>query len=60
MKKYVGVKEIAEYTGLAIGTIYYYMHENKIPFYKFNGKPRFVLEEVDRAIKSNVKEKEQI
>lgn len=50
MKKYVGVKEVSEYTGLTVGTIYYYIHERKIPFYKFNGKPRFVLDEIDKAI----------
>jgi excisionase family DNA binding protein len=50
MKKYVGVKEVSEYTGLTVGTIYYYIHERKIPFYKFNGKPRFVLEVIDNAI----------
>jgi len=53
MKKYVGVKEIAEYTGLAVGTVYYYMHKGKIPFYKFNGKPRFVLDDVDKEIKKH-------
>ncbi len=51
MKKYVGVKEIAEFIGLPAGTIYYYVSRSKIPHYKFNGKPRFVLEEVDRAIR---------
>ena len=53
MKKYVGVKEVAEFIGLPAGTIYYYISKAKIPHYKFNGKPRFVLTEVDRAIREN-------
>ena len=53
MKKYVGVKEVAEFIGLPAGTIYYYVSKAKIPHYKFNGKPRFVLTEVDRAIRDN-------
>jgi len=53
MKKYVGVKEVAEFIGLPTGTVYYYVNKAKIPYYKFNGKPRFVLAEVDKAIRSN-------
>ena len=53
MKKYVGVKEVAEFTGLSKGTIYYYIFKGKIPCYKFNGKPRFILEEIDRVIRSS-------
>jgi len=53
MKKYVGVKEVAEFIGLPAGTIYYYISKAMIPHYKFNGKPRFVLTEVDRAIREN-------
>ena len=52
MKKYVGVKEVAEFIGLPAGTVYYYISKAKIPYYKFNGKPRFVLTEVDRAIRN--------
>jgi len=53
VKKYVGVKEIAEFVGIPAGTIYYYISKNKIPHYRFNGKPRFVLAEVDRVIREN-------
>jgi len=53
VKKYVGVKEIAEFIGLPAGTIYYYVSKAKIPHYKFNGKPRFVLGEVDKVIREN-------
>ena len=55
MKKYVGVKEVAEFVGLPAGTIYYYVSKAKIPYYRFNGKPRFILGEVDRAIRETVK-----
>ena len=55
MKKYVGVKEVAEFIGLPLGTVYYYISKAKIPHYKFNGKPRFVLTEVDRAIRNTGK-----
>jgi len=53
MQKYVGVKEVAEFIGLPVGTVYYYVSKAKIPYYKFNGKPRFVLGEVDRAVREN-------
>lgn len=55
MRKYVGVKEVAEFIGLPVGTVYYYISKHKIPHYKFNGKPRFVLGEVDRAVRETVK-----
>ena len=50
MGKYIGVKEVAEYLGLSRGTIYYYIAKKKIPFYRFNGKPRFVIDEIDTHI----------
>ncbi|MBU1809083.1 MAG: helix-turn-helix domain-containing protein [Candidatus Omnitrophica bacterium] len=50
MGKYVGVKEVSEYLGLSRGTIYYYIAKKKIPFYRFNGKPRFILDEIDKVI----------
>jgi|GEM_PF-1318149 len=55
MQKYVGVKEVAEFIGLPVGTIYYYINKEKIPYYRFNGKPRFVLVEVDKAIRENIR-----
>jgi len=55
MQKYVGVKEVAEFMGLPAGTVYYYVSKEKIPYYRFNGKPRFVLTEVDRAVRENRK-----
>jgi len=55
MRKYVGVKEVAEFIGLPAGTIYYYVSKDKIPYYRFNGKPRFILGEVDRAVRETVR-----
>ena len=53
--KYVGVKEVAEFMGLSRGTIYYYIFKKKIPCYRFNGKPRFIIEEIDKMTRETGK-----
>lgn len=48
MKRLVGYKELSEFTGYSVHTLYTYVYKGLIPFYKspsFRG-PRFDLEEI--------------
>lgn len=47
-KKYVGVKEVALYLGIKVGTVYSWIHSRKIPYFKAGRLPRFELVEIDR------------
>ena len=51
MKKYIGVKELAEYISVKPSTIYQWVHEGYIPHYKIGGCVRFNIEEIERWIK---------
>ena len=51
MKKYISVKDLAEYISMKPSTIYGWVHEGYIPHYKIGGGVRFNIEEIERWIK---------
>ena len=51
MKKYISVKELAEYISIKPSTIYAWVHEGYIPHYKIGRLVRFNMEEIERWIK---------
>jgi len=50
-KRFVGVKEIAEYLGVSIHTIYYWTCLKKIPYVKMGKLLKFDLREIEGWIK---------
>lgn len=46
-KKWLTVEEAAEYLGLKKSTIYAYIHEKVLPYYKRGHIVRFKMEELD-------------
>ena len=47
----MGVKELAEYLNLSVWTIYKYVSDRKIPYYKLNnGKVFFKVSEINELI----------
>jgi len=53
VKKWMGVKETAEYLGVEPSTIYHYTHNRKIPFYRLGGKLRFKVKDLDEFIEKH-------
>ena len=47
MKKLVGPKEAAAYLGLSLNTIYTWISQNKIPYYKVSRLVKFDINEID-------------
>ena len=50
-KRFVGIKELSEYLGLPIGTIYSWTHQRKIPYIKMGRLVKFDLEEIEIWLK---------
>lgn len=50
-KRYIGPKEMAEYLGFKIDTIYDWVYRKKIPYYKIGRLVRFDLREIDKWTK---------
>lgn len=51
-KRYVGVKEISEYTSLSVKTIYDWAGQGKIPSIKYGRRVLFDLEDIDKIMAS--------
>lgn len=52
-KKWLTVEEAADYLGLKKSTIYAYIHERKLPYYKRGHVVRFKVEELDAWIEAS-------
>lgn len=52
-KRFLDVKEVAEYTGLAESTIYTMVSERRIPFTKMGRRTKFDRVQLDKWILSN-------
>ena len=46
-KRWIGVKEIAEYLDVKAATIYAWVSEKRIPYHKFGKLVKFDLREID-------------
>ena len=49
-KRFVGIKELAEYLGVKESTIYSWVHQRVIPYYKIGRLPRFDSSEIEEWI----------
>jgi len=47
-KRFIGVKELSEYLGIKVNTVYSWIATRKIPFYKVGRLPKFDLREIDK------------
>jgi len=46
-KRFIGVKELSEYLGIAVDTIYSWVSERRIPFHKFGKLVKFDQRQID-------------
>lgn len=46
-KRFIGIKELSEYIGVPVGTIYSWTHMRKIPYLKLGKSVKFDLQELE-------------
>lgn len=49
-KKLLDIKELAEYSGISVSTIYDWVNQRRIPYVKISNLVRFDLEEINKWI----------
>ncbi len=52
VKRYVGIREISEYTSLPVSTLYEWSGQGKIPSIKIGRRRLFDLKEIDKLMES--------
>jgi excisionase family DNA binding protein len=52
IKRYVGIKEVSEYTSLSIATLYEWSAQGKIPSIKAGRRVLFDLQDIDKVMAS--------
>jgi len=52
-KRLIDIRELSEYTGLAVNTLYCWVSQRKIPFVKVGRLTKFDLRDIDRIIENN-------
>ncbi|MBN3038476.1 MAG: helix-turn-helix domain-containing protein [Candidatus Omnitrophica bacterium] len=50
-KRFLGIKEMAEYLGLTVGTMYVWVCQKKIPYLKVGKLVKFDLKEIENWLK---------
>ena len=50
-KRFLGIKELSEYLGLPVSTLYQWTHQRKIPYLKMGRLVKFDLEEIEIWLK---------
>lgn len=50
-KRFLGIKEMAEYLGLTVGTMYVWVCHKKIPYLKVGKLVKFDLREIEKWLK---------
>lgn len=50
-KRFIGVRELSEYLGIKVNTVYSWVATRKIPYYKVGRLPKFDLREIDGWIR---------
>ncbi len=62
-RRYLSVKEVSQYLGFSVNTLYGWTSQRRIPFLKIGGRVRFDKAELDRWMQEGsrdvVAEKEQ-
>lgn len=52
-KRLINIRELSEYTGLKVNTLYSWVSERRIPFVKCGRLTKFDLNEIDGWIEKN-------
>ena len=52
-KRFLGIKELAEYLGITPGTAYVWVCHKKIPYLKVGKLVKFDLKEIERWLKNS-------
>ena len=55
-RRYLGIKELADYLGIAQGTVYVWVCHRKIPYTKVGRLVKFDLLKIDKWLASNTVE----
>ncbi len=50
-RRYIGIKELSEYLGLKVNTVYAWVFRKKIPYIKLGKLVKFDLEELEAWLK---------
>lgn len=51
-RRFISVEDLAKYLDLSINTIYSWVYQRKIPYWKFGRLVKFDLREIDEWIKT--------
>jgi excisionase family DNA binding protein len=54
-KRYLTIKEVAEYLSIGVSTVHYWVKEGKLKKHYIKGAPRFDKYEIDQEVKGNNK-----
>ena len=52
-KRYLGIKELAEYLGIATGTVYVWVCHKKIPYLKIGRLVKFDLKRIEKWLEES-------
>ncbi len=55
--EFLNIKEVSQYLGIKISTLYFYVENGDIPHYRIGRLIRFKKQEVDQWMEGNKKEK---
>ncbi len=50
-RKFLGISELAEYLGISVNTIYFWINQRKIPYFKVGKFVKFDSEELQKWIR---------
>jgi excisionase family DNA binding protein len=50
-KRFIGIKELSEYLDTPVGTLYVWICQKKIPYYKIGRNVKFDLEKIEDWLK---------
>ena len=52
-KRLINIKELSEFIGVSVNTLYAWVNQHKIPFIKCNGIIRFDMKDIEAWIEEN-------
>ena len=55
-KKLVGIREVAEYLGISVNTLYSWVWQGKIGCYKLGRRVKFSLNEIEQFLQKHKRE----
>jgi excisionase family DNA binding protein len=51
--KYINIEQLADCLSISVFTLYSWVHQKKIPYYKFGKAVRFKMQEINEWIENN-------